>query len=45
MPDFAFARGACFALTLASSPVAEAVGGCSDGPEVVDLEKRIYWTC
>jgi hypothetical protein len=21
------------------------VGGCSDGPEVVDLEKRIYWTC
>jgi hypothetical protein len=21
------------------------VGGCSDGPEVVDLENRIYWTC
>jgi hypothetical protein len=21
------------------------VGGCSDGPEVIDLEKRIYWTC
>ena len=21
------------------------VGGCSDGPEVVDLERRIYWTC
>lgn len=21
------------------------VGGCSDGPTVVDLEKRIYWTC
>lgn len=21
------------------------VGGCSEGPEVVDLEKRIYWTC
>lgn len=21
------------------------VGGCSDGPEVVDLEQRIYWTC
>ena len=21
------------------------VGGCSDGPEVVDLKKRIYWTC
>ncbi|MUV14542.1 hypothetical protein [Noviluteimonas gilva] len=24
---------------------AREVGGCSDGPEVVDLEKRIYWTC
>ncbi len=21
------------------------VGGCSDGPAVIDLEKRIYWTC
>lgn len=21
------------------------VGGCSDGPEVVDLKKRIFWTC
>jgi hypothetical protein len=21
------------------------VGGCSDGPEVIDLQKRIYWTC
>ena len=21
------------------------VGGCSDGPEVVDLEEKIYWTC
>ena len=21
------------------------VGGCSDGPEVVDLERKIYWTC
>jgi hypothetical protein len=21
------------------------VGGCSDGPEVIDLEKRVYWTC
>lgn len=21
------------------------VGGCSDGPEVVDLINRIYWTC
>ena len=24
---------------------AEHVGGCSDGPDVVDLEKRVYWTC
>ena len=24
---------------------AEEVGGCSDGPEVVDLQKRIYRTC
>lgn len=24
---------------------AEEVGGCSDGPEVVDLRERIYWTC
>jgi hypothetical protein len=24
---------------------AEEVGGCSNGPEVVDLKKRIYWTC
>ncbi len=21
------------------------VGGCSDGPVMVDLKKRIYWTC
>ena len=21
------------------------VGGCSDGPEVVDLVGRVYWTC
>ncbi|BCT93940.1 hypothetical protein LYSHEL_29670 [Lysobacter helvus] len=21
------------------------VGGCSGGPEVIDLAKRIYWTC
>jgi len=21
------------------------VGGCSDGPEVVDLQQKIYWTC
>ena len=25
--------------------LATEVGGCSDGPEVVDLKKRIYWTC
>jgi hypothetical protein len=24
---------------------AEDVGGCSDGPDVVDLEHQIYWTC
>jgi hypothetical protein len=24
---------------------AKDVGGCSDGPEVVDLRKKIYWTC
>jgi hypothetical protein len=24
---------------------AEDVGGCSDGPAVIDLEKREYWTC
>jgi hypothetical protein len=24
---------------------AEEVGGCSDGPEVVDLKERVYWTC
>ena len=21
------------------------VGGCSDGPEVVDLQARVFWTC
>ena len=21
------------------------VGGCSDGPEVIDLAKKVYWTC
>ena len=21
------------------------VGGCSDGPEVLDLEAKVYWTC
>jgi hypothetical protein len=24
---------------------ADEVGGCSEGPEVVDLVARIYWTC
>lgn len=24
---------------------AKDVGGCSDGPEVIDLIKKIYWTC
>lgn len=24
---------------------AEHVGGCSDGPEVVDFKNLIYWTC
>ncbi len=23
----------------------EEVGGCSDGPSVIDLKKRVYWTC
>lgn len=25
--------------------LASDVGGCSDGPEVVDLAGKIYWTC
>ena len=29
----------------ASDRLAKDVGGCSDGPEVVDLSGRIYWTC
>lgn len=24
---------------------AQEVGGCSDGPEVVDLAGKVYWTC
>lgn len=24
---------------------AEEVGGCSDGPAVIDFRKKIYWTC
>lgn len=33
---------------IVSSPedaAATDVGGCSDGPEVVDLVARVYWTC
>jgi hypothetical protein len=29
----------------ASDRDAEEAGGCSDGPEVVDLVRLIYWTC
>jgi len=28
-----------------SDILAEDVGGCSDGPTVVDLVNKIYWTC
>ncbi len=28
-----------------SDRYAKDVGGCSNGPEVVDLKKRVYWTC
>jgi hypothetical protein len=28
-----------------SDQFAKEAGGCSDGPEVVDLELKIYWTC
>jgi hypothetical protein len=28
-----------------SDRYAEEVGGCTDGPEVIDLHKRTYWTC
>ena len=28
-----------------SDEQAEEVGGCTDGPTVIDLEKKIYWTC
>lgn len=24
---------------------AEHVGGCTDGPEVIDFEDKVYWTC
>ena len=29
----------------AADAEASDVGGCSDGPSVVDLQRRIYWTC
>ena len=29
----------------ASDRLVKDVGGCSDGPEVVDLVGKIYWTC
>jgi len=29
----------------ASDRYTKVVGGCSDGPEVIDLQKKIYWTC
>ena len=28
-----------------SDQFAKEAGGCSDGPEVVDLQLKIYWTC
>ena len=28
-----------------SDKLASDVGGCSDGPEVIDLVNKIYWTC
>ena len=28
-----------------SDELANDVGGCSGGPEVVDLQLKIYWTC
>ena len=31
--------------TTPSDKDAQEVGGCTGGPTVVDLEKRIYWTC
>ena len=33
-------------ITNSSSDIeADDVGGCSDGPTVIDLKNRIYWTC
>jgi hypothetical protein len=31
--------------TEAADANATEVGGCFDGPDVVDLEGRVYWTC
>lgn len=31
--------------TEASDSTATEAGGCSEGPEVVDLVNRVYWTC
>jgi hypothetical protein len=31
--------------TSPSDKDADEAGGCTDGPMVIDLEKRIYWTC
>jgi hypothetical protein len=31
--------------TSAPDKDADEAGGCTDGPTVIDLEKRIYWTC
>lgn len=32
-------------LSTAEDKHAEHVGGCTDGPEVIDMAKKIYWTC
>ena len=39
------ASGKWIIVTSPEDKEAKEVGGCSDGPEVVDLEKKIYWTC
>ena len=31
--------------TSPADAAAKEVGGCSDGPEVIDLRNRVYWTC
>ena len=30
---------------LAADRLAKDVGGCSNGPEVIDLKSKVYWTC